>query len=64
MGFTFKYLFYCMDGVNNDNDFGYILYAICLINTTSNSKEFCFDTSNEYCVMNHLNQKMITCVYI
>ena len=64
MGFTFEYLLHCMDEVGDDNDFGYILYAACLIDTVSNSKEFCFSTSDECCMVNHLNQRMIAYMYM
>ena len=64
MGFTIKYLLHCVDGIGDDDDFEYILFTACLIDTVSNSKEFCFSTSDEYCVMNHLSQRMITYMYM
>ena len=64
MGFTIKYLLCRVDGIGDDDDFGYILFTACLIDTTSNSKEFCFSTSDKCCVMNCLSQKMITYMYM
>ena len=64
MGFTIKYLLCCMDEIGDDDDSGYILFATCLIDATSNSKEFCFSTSDECCIMNYLSQRMIAYMYM
>ena len=64
MGLIIKYLFCCMDGVSDNNDFGNIFLAICLVDTTSNGKELCFCASDESCMVNCLNQRMVTYVNV
>jgi len=41
-----KDLFCCIDGVHDNNDFGYVLEMGCLINVTFDSKEFSFSASD------------------
>ena len=36
-----------MDGIGDNNDFGYVFFAAYLIDTASNSKELCFSTSDK-----------------
>ena len=31
MGFTIKYLLHCVDGISDDDDFGYILFTACVM---------------------------------
>ena len=53
MGFIIEYLFCCMDGVSDNNDFGNVFLAICLVDTAFNSKElyFCASDKNNDCHM-------------
>jgi len=64
MGFTVKYLFYHMDGVSDNDDFGNVFLAVCLVDTTSNGKELCFCASDKSCIVNCLNQRMVTYVNV
>ena len=64
MGFIVEYLFCYMDGVGDNNDFGNIFLAVCLVDTASNGKELCFCASDKNCVVNHLNQRMVTYVNV
>jgi len=48
-----------MNGVGNNDDFGNILFAACLVNVASNGEEFSFCTGDEGCMMNHLDQRVI-----
>ena len=64
MEFIVEYLFCCMDGVGDNDDFGNVFLAICLVDTTSNGKELYFCASDESCIVNHLNQRMVTYVNV
>ena len=49
----------CMDGISDDDDFGHVLFIICLVDTTPNSEEFCFGTSDKHYIINRLDQRMV-----
>jgi len=46
-----KDLFCHMNGVHDNNDFGYVLEMDCLINAASDSKEFSFSASDVDCMV-------------
>jgi len=62
MGLGIKYLLGHMNGVSDDDDFRYVFFVASLANTTSNSEKFCFCTGDKGCVMNHLDQRLVTYV--
>ena len=62
MGLGIKYLLSCMNGVGDDNDFRDVCFVASLVNTTSNSEKFCFCASDKGCVMNRLDQRLVTYV--
>ena len=64
MGFIIKYLFSCIDGVGDNNDFGNVFFAACLTNTTSHSKEFCFCAGDKGHVVNCLDQRVVIYVNV
>ena len=64
MDFIVKYLLCHMDGVSDNNDFGNVFLVVYLVNTVSNGKELCFCASDKSCVVNHLNQRMVTYVNV
>ena len=45
----------CVDRVGDNNDFGNVLNAACLVNAASNGKKLGFCTSDEGSVVNHLD---------
>jgi len=47
MGFIVEYIFSCMDGVGDDDNFGNVFFAVCLTNTASHGKEFRFCAGNK-----------------
>ena len=59
VGFVIKNFPSYMDGVGDNDDFGNILFATCLVNAASNGEELSFCTSNKGHVVNCLNQWMI-----
>ena len=59
MGFTIKNFPCCVDGIGDDDDLGHILLIICLVDAAPNREKLCFSTSDESCVMNCLDQRMI-----
>ena len=48
-----------MNGVGDNDDFGNIFFTTCLVNATSNSKEFSFCTGDKGHMMNRLDQRVI-----
>ena len=58
-----KYLSCYMDRVSNNNDFGNILKSHCLVDSTSNGKEFCFHTSDINC-MKYFGNWFVVGVYV
>jgi len=64
VGFIIEYLFSCMDGVSDDNDFGNVFFAACLTNTTSYGKEFHFYAGNKGRIVNCLDQRVVTYVNV
>ena len=38
MSFIIEYIFSCMDGASDDNDFGNVFFAVCLTNTVSHGR--------------------------
>ena len=64
MGFIIEYLFSRMDGASDDDDFGNVFFAACLTNTASHGKEFCFCAGDEGCVVNYLDQRVVTYVNV
>ena len=54
----------CMNRVSDNNDFGNVLFAACLVNATSNGKELGFYTSDKSRVVNCLDQWMIISVNV
>ena len=59
MGLGIEYLLSRMNGVSDDNDLRNICFVTSLVNTVSNSKEFCFCAGDKGCVMNHLDQRLV-----
>ena len=59
MGFIIENFLYCVDGIGDNNDFEHVFFIACLVDTTSNSKELHFSTSDKHYMMNHLGQRMI-----
>ena len=49
----------CMDGVGDNNDFGNVLRAACLVNTASNGKKLSFYTSDKGSVVNCLDHWLV-----
>ena len=48
-----------MNGVSDNNNFGNILFAACLVNAASNGEEFSFCTGDKGHMMNCLDQRVI-----
>ena len=59
MGFTIENFSRYMDGIGDDDDLGHILLIACLVDAVPNHKKLCFSTSDESCMMNCLDQRMI-----
>jgi len=55
MGLSIEYLFSCMNGVGDDNDFGDVFLVAGLINAASDSKEFRFSAGDEGRMMSHFD---------
>ena len=53
-----------MNGVSDNDDFGNVFFVACLVNATSNGKEFCFYTSDKGYVVNYLDQRVIANVNV
>jgi len=49
----------CVDGVSDNNDFGNVLNATCLVNTTFNGKKLGFCTSDEGSMVNRLDHWLV-----
>ena len=64
IGFIIEYLFSCMDGVSDNNDFGNVFFAVCLTNTASYGKEFCFCADDKGRMVNHLDQRVVMYVNV
>ena len=64
MGFIIEYLLSHMDGVGDDDDFASAFFAICLTNTASHSKEFCFCAGDEGRMMNCFDQRVVVYVNV
>jgi len=62
MGLSIKYLLGRMNGVGDNDDFRYVFFVASLANTTSNSEKFCFCAGDKGCMMNRLNQRLVTYV--
>jgi len=62
MGLGIKYLLICMNRVGDDNDLKDVCFVANLVNTASNSEKFCFYASDKDCVMNCLDQRLVTYV--
>ena len=48
-----------MDGIGNNNNLGYDVKIHRLVDTTSDSKEFCFSTCDVNYIMNHLCYRFV-----
>ena len=64
MGFTVKDFLCSVNGIDNDNNFGYVLFAGCLVDTTSDGKKFCFSTCNVCCMVNYLCQRVVVYMHM
>jgi len=53
-----------MDGVGYNDDFGNIIGSACLVDTTSDNKEFSFSTCYERSVVDSLDEQLIGNMYI
>jgi len=62
MGLGIEYLLSCMNRVDDDNDFRDVCIVANLVNTASNSKKFCFCAGDKGCIMNCLDQRLVTYV--
>ena len=62
MGLGIKYLLSHVNGVSDDDDFRDVFFATSLANATSNSKKFRFCAGDKGCVMDHLDQRLVTYV--
>jgi len=62
MGLSIEYLLSRVNEVSDDDDFGDVFLVAGLINTTSDSKEFCFSAGDKGCMMNHFDQRLVTYV--
>jgi len=60
MRLSIEYLLSYMNGVGDDDDFGDVFLVAGLINTTSDSKEFCFSAGDEGYMMNCFDQRLVT----
>jgi len=49
----------CVDGVSDNDDFGNVLNAACLVNAVSNSEKLGFCTSDKDSVVNHLDHWLV-----
>jgi len=49
----------CMNGVSDNDDFGNVLNAACLVNAASNSEKLSFCTSNEGSMVNRLDHWLV-----
>ena len=59
MGFIIKKFSYCVDGIGDNDNLGHVLLIACLVNTVPNHEKLHFSTSDESCMMNCLDQRMI-----
>ena len=64
IGFTVKDFLCSVNGIGNDNNFGYVLFAVCLVDTASDSKKFCFSTHDVCCMVNCLCQRVIVYMHM
>ena len=62
MGLSIKYLLSRMNGVGDDNDLRDVCFVASLVNTTSNSEEFCFCAGDKGYMMNYFDQRLVTYV--
>ena len=62
IGLGIEYLLGRMNGVGDDNDFRDVFFAASLANATSNSKKFRFCAGDKGCVMDYLDQRLVTYV--
>ena len=49
----------CVDGVSDNNDFGNVLSAACLVNAASNGKKLSFCTTDKGSVVNCLDHWLV-----
>jgi len=49
----------CVNGVSDNNDFGNVLNAICLVNTAFNGEKLSFSTSDEGSMVNCLDHWLV-----
>ena len=64
MRFTVKDFLCGMYGIGNDDNFGYVLFAVYLVDTTSDGKNFCFSTHDVHCMVNCLCQKVVAYIHV
>ena len=64
VGFTVKDFLCSMNGIGNDDNFEYVLFAAYLVDTASDGKKFCFIARDIYCMVNHLCQKMVVYMHM
>ena len=64
IGFTIKDFLCSVNGIGNDDNFGYVIFAACLVDTASDGKKFCFSTRDVSCMVNHLCQRVVAYMYV
>ena len=64
MGFTVKDFLCSMNGLGNNDNFGYVIFAACLVDTASDGKKFCFSTCDISCMVNRLCQRVVAYMYM
>jgi len=63
MGFTVKDFLCSVNGIGNNDDFGYVIFAAYLVDTASDGKKFCFSTRDISCMVNCLCQRVVAYMY-
>ena len=64
MGFAVKYFLCSVDGVCDNNDFGYVIFTAGLVDTTSDGEQFRFHACYKCCMMNYFSERMIGYVHV
>ena len=64
MGFTIKDFICSVNGISNNDNFEYVLFATYLVNTASDGKKFCFSAHDVYCMVNRLCQRVVVYMHM
>ena len=64
VGFTVKDFLCSVNGIGNEDNFGYVFFAAYLVDTTSDGKKFCFIARDICCMVNHLCQKVVVYMHM